>query len=442
MGSYYLLATLLIISVFGARALSGDGCASESPDDILRSFGGMSFNPFSSLFNMKNIYRFMPVEKEAYLNTPELIEYNGFESESHHVTTEDGYILALHRIPYGFGGKKENGNKPRIPVLVTNYIMCCTSAEWVINYRNQSLGYILADAGYDVWLGNFRGGRYSSNHTTLSTSSRQFWTYTFDEMAQYDMPAMVDYIIGKTGHEKIFMVGMTFGANPPILFLSSKPEYNDKLKGFVVLSPAIELTMGKIRAASKAAMQIIAPILNMLVDRLILEEFGGHDFMRLFGPLAGKVVATVEPAVLMFSSFLAGGHQVHNLNVSRLPVYMGHAPTSASIRTFAHLVQSVAAGYFLRYDWGPEENMKKYGQEIPPKYDLTGVTAPTLITYAKHEFLTRDEEAEELASKIKTSELYAIPDDGWVHFNYVYSTNGKALVYDRVIEFMNQHTDD
>ena len=49
--------------------------------------------------------------------------------------------------------------------------------------------------GYDVWLGNVRGNIYCLNHTTLTPKDRKFWDFSFQEMGEIDLPAMVDYVL-------------------------------------------------------------------------------------------------------------------------------------------------------------------------------------------------------------------------------------------------------
>ena len=83
--------------------------------------------------------------------------------------TEDGYILQLHRI----SPRKCCHGKP---VFIQHGLMG-SSACWVTSGSN-SLGFILHDLGYDVWLGNFRGNAYGRKHVSLDPDvDEAFWKW-------------------------------------------------------------------------------------------------------------------------------------------------------------------------------------------------------------------------------------------------------------------------
>lgn len=67
------------------------------------------------------------------------------------MTTSDGYILTIHRVPHG---KNTRGGGP---VVILDHGLLSASANWVLAGPGKSFAYILADAGYDVWIMNSRG---------------------------------------------------------------------------------------------------------------------------------------------------------------------------------------------------------------------------------------------------------------------------------------------
>ncbi|EEC00984.1 lysosomal acid lipase/cholesteryl ester hydrolase, putative, partial [Ixodes scapularis] len=157
----------------------------------------------------------------------ELISSKGYPVEEHNVITEDGYVLAIQRIPRG---RVQYGNElssSKTPVLFQHGFLGAAS-DYVINFPHQSLGFILADAGYDVWLGNFRGNTYSS-HINLSRDSSEFWNFSADEMASEDLPSTIDTVLKITGKKKLQCIGWSQGALIMFALLSEKPEYNKKV---------------------------------------------------------------------------------------------------------------------------------------------------------------------------------------------------------------------
>lgn len=93
-----------------------------------------------------------------------MVELQNYPCQEHTVTTEDGYILSLQNIPYGLSGKT---SEERPPVLLQHGLLM-DAITWLLSPPEQSLAFLLADNGFDVWLVSARGTKYSRGHTSLS----------------------------------------------------------------------------------------------------------------------------------------------------------------------------------------------------------------------------------------------------------------------------------
>jgi lysosomal acid lipase/cholesteryl ester hydrolase len=59
--------------------------------------------------------------------------------------------------------------------------------------------FVLANAGYDVWLGNSRGNKYSHEHINEKIKKKDFWFHSFEKMGEHDLPAAISYVLQMTG---------------------------------------------------------------------------------------------------------------------------------------------------------------------------------------------------------------------------------------------------
>ena len=50
---------------------------------------------------------------------------------------------------------------------------------FIFLYNTQFTAFVLADAGFDVWLGNYRGTRYSQRHQNLTVFDPEYWDHRY-----------------------------------------------------------------------------------------------------------------------------------------------------------------------------------------------------------------------------------------------------------------------
>uniref|UniRef100_A0A1D1Y6A8 Triacylglycerol lipase 2 n=1 Tax=Anthurium amnicola TaxID=1678845 RepID=A0A1D1Y6A8_9ARAE len=134
-----------------------------------------------------------------------LVIPTGYKCQEFTVKTQDGYILSMQRIPEGRKGSGGAAGQKRQPVLLQHGVLM-DGMTWLLNSPEESLAYVLADSGFDVWISNTRGTRWSRRHATLDPSSRAFWGWSWDDLAMYDLPATFNFVYQQTG-QKLNYVG-------------------------------------------------------------------------------------------------------------------------------------------------------------------------------------------------------------------------------------------
>ena len=143
-----------------------------------------------------------PLEK--YSDFASLMDSLGYAWEAHEVKTEDGWNLSMFRINHhvydDYYYWDDYWYQEDIVVVqhglysdAQNMLESATATDslhWVLE---------LVDNGYDVWLPNNRGTRYSSiNDNDSNLEEQDRWNFSWAEMGLYDQPAFMNKILAET----------------------------------------------------------------------------------------------------------------------------------------------------------------------------------------------------------------------------------------------------
>ncbi|CAI2353579.1 unnamed protein product [Caenorhabditis sp. 36 PRJEB53466] len=371
------------------------------------------------------------IDPEAIMDVPEIIAHWGYPVETHKVVTADGYILTLHRIPHGKNETSKSASQSPKPVVFLQHGLLCTSSIWLLNLPRQSAGYIFADQGYDVWLGNMRGNTYSKQHVRMTASDPKFWRFSWEEMAKYDLTAMIDYALKTTKQSQLYYVGHSQGALTMFAKMSEDQEISRKVRKFFAMAPVARMSH------VKGLFQDLGQIYEQY--NLVYQVFGDGEFLtnNIFTKLLTDIFcdqAVNNPLCENFI-FAVSGPNSNQFNNSRIGIYLAHNPAGTSSRNMLHFAQMVKRKRMSRFDHGREMNMKVYGSSFPPEYDIRRINSSIYLFYSDFDWLANPKDVEGFLIPLLPSKTLkkATKLRDFNHNDFLWGMRARKEIYEKII---------
>ncbi|XP_015280108.1 PREDICTED: lysosomal acid lipase/cholesteryl ester hydrolase-like [Gekko japonicus] len=365
---------------------------------------------------------------ETFMTIPEIIQFWGYPSEQYEVQTDDGYFLQLNRIPYGLHSPGKKGHNPAV-LLVSGVVT--DSKCWILNPPNNSIGFALADAGYDVWMINCRGTTWSRRHQNLSIEQEEFWDFSFHEMGIYDIPAAMKFILMKTKQETLYYIGHSQGASLGLIAFSLLPEFAQKVKLLMLFAPTYTMA-----GTWNPSMLIL-----FLPDAFKRSIWGRKEFCPL--PRKMKILNAELCSYAIIDKICAEifamgfGDNKKNLNLSRIDVYAGMFPDYTSVKTIVHWGQVAKSREFKYFDYD-SENKAVYNMTTPPFYKVEDVTVPTAVWSAGKDIITDLKDIELLLPQL-THLIFYKNNPSWQHTDFVTGLDAPEYLYPDMFRLMEQY---
>ncbi|XP_020705585.1 triacylglycerol lipase 1 isoform X2 [Dendrobium catenatum] len=314
----------------------------------------------------------------------------GYPCTEYIVQTEDGYLLTLQRISNGRSALRGYNGPP----VFLQHGLFQGGDTWFLNSVDESLGFILADHGFDVWVGNVRGTRWSSKHITLSEHERAFWDWSWQDLAQYDLAAMLSYVQTET-NSKVLYIGHSQGT---IMALAAftMPDMVKMVEASALLCPISYL--------DHISSNFVLRAVSMHLDQMLL-SLGIHQLN-----FRSKIGVEIMDS-------LCDGH-----------VDCGNLLGAITV---------IRKGTFAKYDFGWWENLKHYHSLHPPAFNLGDIpeSLPLWIGYGGNDALADLTDLKRTIKELKSKpeQLYI---ESYGHIDFVFSVKAKDDVYADLIRFL------
>ncbi|XP_073822019.1 lipase 3-like [Musca autumnalis] len=396
--------------------------------------------------NPKILEYFQQPGKHLHFNrktTLDRILEMGYPCEEHEVETEDGYFIRIYRIPdspkYDAKTTPLFSSLQQRPMVLLEHGLMGTSDSWILNGPDNSLPFLLADRGYDVWLGNARGNLYGRKHRKLSIYDGRFWRFSWHEIGYYDLAATMDYMlqnITDPRQKSLHYVGHSQGTTIVTVLMSMREEYQRYLRTVNLWSPVIFLDNTENRL-----LKVLSPYMGY--HNIVTEKFSRQEFVpfnELFDSLKYSVCQK-ESQLHDFCSPLALLIEgtFHNKNVSAMEICLETHPGGISTEQFLHYMQVIYSSEFRQYDFGLFENFGRYSQAYPPRYPLERIHTLLNIWYSRGDQTVKPADVQRFVAGMPAVIVHRVPDDNWSHSDYMLASSVREKVNEPLIKVLEDY---
>lgn len=368
---------------------------------------------------------------DTTLNAAEIIKARGFQAEWYPILSYDGTPLSMYHvvnpladpatlnyypvlIMHGFTGDgtqmiaHSHNVRARKPVV-----------GWPsFDPTDENLPFAMANNNFDVWLMDFRGSNshnpYFREHVR-KIGTNKFWNFTIDDQLLNDVPAAINFVLQQTQTPMLHYVGYSESTFYMFALLSTFPDLANKLVSFVAMAPV----------AYTSHVKGVLP--SMVVPYLLVPDDFGGDFTpsAMQQTVSNMFDSTCRSGIMRntvcaaFTTVIGGFGQSDNQ-----ADFYGALFKASSIKSIKQLAQLYLSGRFGMYDFGPLGNLKHYGQDKPPDYDVSKIRMPRIIfVRGGKDFLSNPEDQEILLKKltVKPYKDFQIPD--YNHWDFLMGKN-------------------
>eukprot|EP01114_Cavostelium_apophysatum_P013693 TRINITY_DN3375_c0_g1_i2.p1 TRINITY_DN3375_c0_g1~~TRINITY_DN3375_c0_g1_i2.p1 ORF type:complete len:293 (+),score=28.55 TRINITY_DN3375_c0_g1_i2:330-1208(+) len=289
-------------------------------------------------------------------------------------------------------------------------------------------------------MGNSRGNIYSRRNVNYTEDQNQFWAWSWDQMAQYDLPAMIGFALEETQASSISYIGHSQGTSQAFAAFSTQPDLASKIDIFIALAPVTFFQHQR---------NLVFTELAKLPDWGVYDLLGYQGFPvdneiftwieKLFPEICGTFPLACENVIFLIGGCnTAGTCDPGDLNQTRVPVYSSHIG-GAGVQDLVHYLQLSRGSTFCMYDYGAAGNLIHYGQSTPPVYNLGSMKVPTALFSGGLDNFADPMDVKTLTATLPNIVFTNIQPD-YEHLDFVWGESAYQLIYPQVVTLLNKYS--